>query len=189
MKNFIKRQIAFFRSEGGFIQAALAAAPYVLNGLGGIFGNKKRYIDPEEMRQKYGAASIGKDAQSLSNYILNSSYGQQLLSSAATQGQELQSNLASGAAASGMDASTGASSGASDFAAAAAPQAQAGLERGVKADVLKAAMPIAAQQNQGYQALALANNEERNNTPSTFQKIAGAAGQAAAAFKKPGEQG
>jgi len=179
--------------EAGFIAAALTAAPYILNALGGVFGKKKKYIDPEMLRQKYGPASVAKDAQALSNYILNSPYGQQLLSSAATQGQELQTNLASNAAASGLSPESGGSSGASEFAAAAAPQAQAGLERGVKANVWQAALPIAAQQNAGYAQLALNNNEEQNAETSPFQRIAAASGQLAGAFpvskvKKPGEK-
>lgn len=185
IKNFIKRYLSFMGSDDGFIQAALTAAPYILNALGGIFGNKKKYIDPEELKSKYGPAAIAGDAQKMMQFILNSSYGQQLMSTAATQGQDLQTNMAANAAASGMDPSSGASSGASTFAAAAAPQAQAGLERGVKSNILQAAMPIAAQQNAGYAQLALANNAERNATPSMFQRIAAAAGPA---IKLPGEQ-
>lgn len=158
------------------------AAPYVLNALGGIFGNKKKYIDPETLRQKYGPHAVANDAQQLTNYIINSPYGQHLLSGAATAGQEMQTQMASNAAAAGMGAGSGASSGASDFASAAAPQIQGNLERGVKADVWKTALPIAAQQNQGYAQLALANNAEQNATPGTFSRIAAAAGSMAPAF-------
>ena len=35
--------------EAGFITAALQASPYILNALGGIFGKKKKYLDPEMM--------------------------------------------------------------------------------------------------------------------------------------------
>jgi hypothetical protein len=201
IRNLIKKFFAWdglASGEGGFIQAALMASPYILNALGGIFGKKNKYIDPEELKAKYGPAAVAGDAQKLSNFILNSPYGQQLLSSAATQGQELQTNLASNAAASGLSPDTGASSGASDFAAAAAPQAQAGLERGVKANVWQAALPIAAQQNAGYQDLALANNAARNAEPDIWQKLSAAAGAAGAGglgsmmkkqTKKPGEQG
>lgn len=189
MKNFLKaawsRYLTRFGDEAGFITAALTAAPYVLNALGGIFGNKKKYIDPEELNRKYGPAAIAKNAQDLTHFILNSPYGQKLLGDAAVQGQELQTEMASRAASAGMDASTGAESGASTFAAAAAPQAQAGLERNVKADVLKSALPIAAQQVAGYQQLALANNAERNAQPSTFQRLAAAAG---GMITRPGEQ-
>jgi hypothetical protein len=72
------------------------------------------------------------------------------------------------------------------------------LERGVKANVWQAALPIAAQQNAGYQDLALANNAARNAEPDIWQKLSAAAGAAGAGglgsmmkkqTKKPGEQG
>jgi len=194
MRKFIKK---FFEwdglapGQGGFIQAALTAAPYILNALGGIFGNKKKYMDPEMMRQKYGPAAIAKDTQSISNFILNSPYGQELLKSAAESGQQFQGDVASKSAASGLSPDTGGESGASTFAAAAAPQAQAGLERGVKANVWQAALPIAAGQNANYAALEQSNMAAQNQEPSVFQKIAAAGGQLAGAaqkFRKPGEQ-
>jgi hypothetical protein len=196
MHRFIKKFLAWdglASGERGFIQAALMAAPYILNGLGGIFGNKKKYLDPEELRQKYGPQAIGRDTQAIANFILNSPYGQELMKQAATSGQELQTNLASNAASAGLSPDTGASSGASDFAAAAAPQAQAGLEGQTKAGIWQAALPVAANLNAGYAGLALANQNARNQEPSAFQKIAAAAGQLpspgtpGAAVKKPGE--
>lgn len=174
--------------ERGFIQAALTAAPFILNALGGIFGKKKKYMDPEELRTKYGAGAISKETQDLSNFILNSPYGQQLLSSAANSGQELQTDLASRAGSAGLDPGSGGESGASTFAAAAAPQAQASLERGVKSNVWQAAMPIAANSVAQRAQLAQSNLAGQNAEPDMWQKIAGAAGQAATAFKKPGEQ-
>lgn len=159
------------------IPAALMAAPYVLNALGGLFGKKKKYIDPEMLRQKYGPQAIAKDAQQLSNYILNSPYGQQLLTQAAEMGQGLQTEMASRSAQSGLDPSSGGESGASTFAAAAAPQAQAGLERQTKAGIWQAALPIAASQNAQLAGLELANQEGRNSELSPFDKIASAAGQ------------
>lgn len=165
---------------GGFIQAALMAAPYVLNALGGVFGRKKKYIDPEELRRKYGPRAIAQDAQQLQQFILNSPYGQQLLATAAEQGQGLQTDMASRLAGAGLSPDSGGQSGAGDFAASAATQAQAGLERGVKSDVLRTAMPIAANMEQGYQQQAIDNQAQRNLDPSTFQKIAAASGQLAA---------
>lgn len=162
------------------MNAFLMAAPYILNAMGGVFGSKKRkYIDPEMIRQKYGPDAIAGDTMRIANAILNSPYGQQLLSQAATSGQQIQSNLASNAAASGMGAGSGASSGVSDFAAATAPQAQAALEGQAKAGVWQSAMPIAAEMNANLARIAergqAYNNE--NEGPSTFQKIASAAGQ------------
>lgn len=181
--------------EAGFIAAAMTAAPFVLNALGGIFGSKKKYIDPEMLRQKYGPQAVARDAQALTNYIINSPYGQQLMAQAAEAGQGLQTEMASRASASGLSPEAGGESGASTFAAAAGTQAQTGLERQTKASVWQAAMPIAAQQNAQYANLALQNQTEQNQEPSTFQKIAAASGQLAGGLtpgakkiKLPGEK-
>jgi hypothetical protein len=163
--------------------AALIAAPYILNALGGIFGKKRKYVDPEMLRRKYGPDAIAADTQRIANNILNSPYGQQLLAHAAVSGQQLQSNLASNAAASGMGNGSGASSGASDFAAATAPQAQAALEGQTRAGVWQSAMPLAAQFNQNLMGVEERANEYNNQQPSTFEKIAGAAGQWAATMR------
>lgn len=181
IKQMFARYINRAQDEGGWLQAV----PYALQGisaLGGIFGNKKKFIDPDMMRQKYGPAAVGRDAQIMANQILNSPYGQQLLASAATSGQEMQTDMATRAAASGMDPSTGGESGASTFAAAAAPQAQAGLERGVRADVWKAAMPLAASQNQGMMEMDLASQNDRNSRPNAWQQVGSAAATAASMF-------
>jgi hypothetical protein len=170
-------------------QIALKAAPYVLQGLsalGGVFGKKKKHMDSETLRQLYGPRAIGKDTQELSNYILNSPYGQQLMASAAEQGQGLQTDMAARAAASGLSPDTGASSGASDFQVSAATQAQTGLERGVKADITASAMPIAADLVGGRMQAALQAQAEQNAQPSFMQRLGAAAGQVAAAMPAPG---
>ena len=197
MKHLIKRILAWdglAPGEGGFIQAALTAAPYVLNALGGIFGTKKRYIDPEELRSKYGPQATAKDTQSLVNFILNSPYGQELMKQAAEAGQGLQTEMAQRAASAGLSPETGGESGASTFATSAAAQAQTGLERQAKASLWQAALPVAAQQNAAYSELALANQAARNEEPTMFQKIAAAApqlqsigGAVRRTVKKPGE--
>jgi hypothetical protein len=187
--NFLKRAYNYWMhrasDERGFIQAV----PYMLQGmsaLGGIFGKKKKYLDPEMMRQRYGPAAIGRDAQELSNQILNSPYGQQLMASAATQGQDLQSAMAGNAAKSGLDPSTGGESGASTFATGAAQNAQSGLERGARADAWKMALPVVAGMNQNLQGLEESNNAEQNATPNMWQRIGSAAGQASSLF--PGQK-
>jgi hypothetical protein len=157
-----------------------------MSALGGIFGKKKKHMDSEALRQMFGPRAIGKDTQELSNYILNSPYGQQLMASAAEQGQGLQTDMAARAAASGLSPDTGASSGASDFQVSAATQAQTGLERGVKAGITSSAMPIAADLVGGRMQAALQAQSEKNAEPSTMQRIAAAAGQVAAGMKPPG---
>lgn len=169
----------------------LAAAPYVLQGisaLGGIFGKKKKHMDAETLKRLYGPKAVAEDTQQRVNQILNSPYGQQLLASAAEQGQGIQTEMASRAAQSGLSPDTGGQSGASDFAVSAGTQAQTGLERGVKSDLYRQAMPIAAQFNQALMQQGLADQAEQNATPSTWQRIAAAAGQTAATIPmKPGK--
>jgi hypothetical protein len=171
--------------------ALLTAAPYILNGLGAIFGKKRKYIDPQYLHDKFGPDEIAADTQRIANNILNSPYGQQLMAHAATGGQQLASNLASNAAASGMGNGSGATSGASDFAAATAPQAQAALEGQTRAGIWQSAMPLAAGLNQNLSNVAERGGVYNNEQPSTFEKIAGAAGQWAASQqpqKKAGEE-
>jgi len=121
-----------------------------LNGasiLGGIFGKKRKHIDPEYLRTHFGPQSVARDTTELANYIMNSPYGQQLLANAAESGQNFQTDMAARAAASGLDPSSGGQAGAGDFATSAAGQAQNTFERQTKQGFYQAAMPIAAQQN------------------------------------------
>lgn len=194
MHKFIKK---FFEwdgiapGEGGFLAAALQAAPYVLQGisaLGGIFGKKKKYLDNEALRQMYGPNAIGKDTSELSNYILNSPYGQQLMASAAEQGQGLQTDMNARAAASGLSPETGASSGASDFQVSAGNQAQTGLERQTRAGIIQSAMPIAADLVGSRMQAALGQQSQQNADPSTMQRIGAAAGQTAAGLPAPAQK-
>ncbi len=166
----------------------VAALPYILGGiqmLGGMFGGKKKkYVDPEMLRQKYGPEAVARDTQTIANNILNSPYGQQLLQQAGISGQQLQSNLATNAAASGMGNGSGASSGASDFAAATAPQAQGSLESQTKAGVWQAALPQAQALNSQLMGVAERGQEynNANQQPSIGQKLAAGAGQWAASL-------
>lgn len=168
---------------------AVQAAPYILQGisaLGGLFGKKKKYLDEQTLRQLYGPKAIAGDTTELANYILNSPYGQQLLASAAEQGQGIQTEMAARAAASGLSPDTGGQSGASDFAVSAATQAQTGLERQTKAGIYQSAMPVAADLVSGRMQVALANQAQKNAEPSMWQRIGAAAGQVAATLPAPG---
>lgn len=168
------------------VGALMAAAPYLLQGaslLGGIFGNKRKHIDPEYLRQKFGPAAVSKDALELSNYIINSPYGQQLLANAAESGQQFENATNAATAASGLGAGGGASSGTGIFATSAGGQAQSGMERAVRGNIYQQAMPIAAQGVEGRQATYLADLQGggyQDDKASMWQKIGEAAGQAAA---------
>lgn len=178
--------------EGGFVQAAMVAAPYVLQGLsalGGIFGKKKRkYMDEETLRQVYGPQAVGRDTTQLAQYILNSPYGQQLMSTAAEQGQTIQNEMNAKAAASGLSPDTGGQSGTGDFATSAAAGAQSGLERQTKAGFYESAMPVAAEMVSGRMQAALGQQSEQNAyTPTNFiGRLGAAAGQVAASLPAGG---
>lgn len=154
-------------------------APLILGGLstlGGIFGKKKqRYMDPGMYNQLFGARAIGDRTQELVNRIINSPYGQQLMQSAAEQGQALQTGLNRSAAGAGFGATGGAQSGASDFGVAAAPQAVGALQRGVTSNLWANAMPIAQGMVQREGDLALANMAAQNAEPNILGRIGQAA--------------
>jgi hypothetical protein len=156
-------------------------APLILGGLsalGGIFGRRKqRYMDPGMYNQMFGAKAIGERTQQLVNQIANSPYGQQLMQSAAEQGQGLQTGLNKAAAMSGFGPAGGAQSGASDFGVAAAPQAVGALQRGVTSNLWANAMPIAQGMVGNEGQLALSNLEKQNAEPTLMGRI----GQAASA--------
>jgi hypothetical protein len=170
------------------VPAVLAAAPYVLQGLsalGGIFGKKKRkYMDEETLRQVYGPQAVGRDTTQLAQYILNSPYGQQLMATAAEQGQTIQNEMNAKAAAAGLSPDTGGQSGASDFATSTAAGAQTGLERQTKAGFYTAAMPIAAEMVGGRMQAALGQQSEQNAYAPTnlIGRVGSAAGQVAASL-------
>jgi hypothetical protein len=162
--------------------AWLAAVPYVLQGLsalGGIIGKKHQYVDPEKLREKYGAAAIARDAMKHYNAILASPYGRQLMASAAASGQEMQTDLAANTARAGLGPGTGADSGSSVFAASAGPQIQASLERRERGNIWQQALPIAAAENQRLAELEISNNAERNAQPNAWQRLGSAAATAA----------
>ena len=153
-----------------------------LNGasiLGGIFGKKRKHIDPEYLRAHFGPQAVARDTTDLANYIMNSPYGQQLLANAAESGQNFQTDMAARAAASGLDPSSGGQAGAGDFATSAAGQAQNTFERGTKAGFYQSAMPLAADMNAARQN-AYINDFQQGGAPgdnaSVWQGIGNAAG-------------
>jgi len=138
----------------------MAAAPYLLQGAsmaGGIFGKKRKHVDPEYLRQKFGPHAVSQDTTELANYLLNSPYGQKLMASAAESGQSLQNNINARSAAAGFGGGGGADSGSSVFATGAGAQAQSGFERATKGDIYQSALPIAAEGVAGRQQAYLAD--------------------------------
>ncbi len=133
----------------GWDDAAMFALQLASAG-GGVLGKKRKHIDPEMLKQKFGPAAISKETIELANYILNSPHGQKLLANAAESGQQFGRDVNANAAAAGL-AGPGGSSGTGIFATSAGGQAQSGFERAIKGDVYQAAMPVAAQSVAGRQ--------------------------------------
>lgn len=123
---------------------AVMFALSALSAGGGIMGKKRKHIDPEMLRQRFGPAAVSKDTIELMNYIINSPQGQKLMADAAESGQQFQNNVNAGAAQSGLAGPAG-SSGTGIFASSAGSQAQSGFERALKGKIYESAMPIAAE--------------------------------------------
>lgn len=139
----------------GWDDAAMLALQ-ALSATGGILGKKRKHIDPEMLRQRFGPGAVSKDTIELANYILNSPQGQQLLANAAESGQQFENNVNANAASAGL-AGPGGSSGTGVFATSAGTQAQSGFERAIKGNVYQAALPIAAQGVANRQAAYIAD--------------------------------
>lgn len=111
-----------------------------------IFGKKNRKaIDPNWLKQNFGAGAVNEELQSLFNRAINSVQGQQLMTSAAEGGQQFQSDIARQSAAAGLGPAGGATSGADIFASAGAGQAENNLQRGMRASMMQSMLPIAQQ--------------------------------------------
>jgi len=168
------------------VGAVLAAAPYVLNALGGFFGKKKKYLDAAEMERRFGPQAVSDRAQKLYQMIHSSPYGQALLAQAAQAGQEFNTQTQRNASASGLSPETGATSGASMFATSAGASAASNLENQTNAGIYGQALPAAQQEVANEAAAEAAKYADQNATPSGFQKIAAAAGQVAGGLSAAG---
>ncbi len=138
----------------------------------------KKAIDPEWLKKHFGADQVNEEMISLFNNIINSPYGQQIMTDAASQGSQFETALRSGTAASGTGAGEGASSGASIFSDAASGGATKSLVGQAKAGVFQQTLPIAAQLVNAR--LNAYMGQSALNEPSTMSKFGGVLGNAAA---------
>lgn len=167
-------------AAGGPIGAAL---PWIFKGaslLGGLFGKKKKKIDINWLSQHMGPAALARRTQEIANNLLNSAYGQKLITSAAEQGSLFANEMNARAARAGLSPDTGGQSAASDFTTAAGEGAGAALKRDVESGIYQTAAPMAQDQlNTEYEAY-LHNLGLENSQPSTMSRIGSVAGQVAA---------
>lgn len=121
------------------ILGAASLAGGIMQAAGG-----KKMIDPEWLKQHFGATQVTEEMVTLFNQIINSPYGQDLMANAAEQGSQMEAALRSGVASTGMGTGEESKSGASIFSEAAAGGATKSLERGARAGVFQQTLPIAA---------------------------------------------
>jgi hypothetical protein len=152
-------------------------ATSALGKLGSIFGQQKRkQIDPNMLKQMFGAKAITDEQMDLFKRALNSSQGQQLMTNAAQTGQQFQTDVAKGAAEAGLGPAGGASGGADIFAGASGASATNNLQRGVQANLMEAMLPIAQNLVRDRMDAWLGDREKVLGQTTRFQDIMGAVG-------------
>lgn len=145
---------------------------------GAILGGQRKMIDPKWLEQHFGAGAVSEEALKLFNQILNSPYGQGVLSSASEQAQQFQRNVNRGAAESGLAGPEG-SSGTGVFATSAAQGATDAFQRDARSQFYQMALPAAQQMVQDRMQAYLADRSAGGvQTPGArmWQGIGQAAG-------------
>lgn len=152
-------------------------ATSALGKLGSIFGAKKRkQIDPNMLRQMFGAKAVTDEQMELFNRAINSAQGQQLMTGAAQQGQQLQTDVARRSAEAGLGPSGGASGGADIFAGAASESAVGNLQRSTRASLMEAMLPLAQQLVSDRMQAWLSDREKVQGQTTKFQDVMSAIG-------------
>lgn len=152
----------------------LLGAASVGGGLIQALGGRKA-IDPNWLKQHFGAQAITAEFQELLNSLVNSPMGQEMMARAAEQGSQFANDVRREQATAGFGPGGGADSGSSIFAAGTAGGATSALQRGVKSQFAEMAMPIAAQ-NINNRMQTVTNSQM--NTPTTAEKLGGVIGTA-----------
>lgn len=144
---------------------------------GSIFGAKKRkQIDPNELRQMFGAKAITDEQQELFNRAIGSAQGQKLMAGAAEEGQGFQTSVARQTAAAGLGGSGGMTSGADIFGNAAGAQAAGNLQRTVQGNLMQSMLPIAQQLVGDRMQTWLADRNATLGQTTRFQDVMGSIG-------------
>lgn len=146
----------------------------ILSGAGG-----KKTISPEWLKQHFGADAVNEEMISLFNNVLNSPYGQQLMTNAASQGSQFENALRSGTAASGLSGGEGGSSGASIFSDAAAGGATKSLTNQAKSGIFQQVLPVA--QSMVQSRLAAYMGQPAMSEPTAMAKFGASLGSLGAA--------
>lgn len=150
-----------------------AAAGGIISAVGG-----KKEISPEWLKKHFGADAVNEEMITLFNNILNSPYGQQVMTDAASQGSMFENALRSRIAETGLGAGEGGSSGASIFSEAAAGGATKSAIGQARAGIFQQTIPLAQQLVNAR--LNAYMGQPALGEPSAMSKFGSALGNAAA---------
>jgi hypothetical protein len=156
--------------------ALVLGAASLAGGIMQAAGGKKT-IDPEWLKQHFGATAVTEEMITLFNSIINSPYGQQIMTDAASQGSQFESALRSNVAQAGLGAGEGGTSGASIFSESAAGGATKSLQGQARAGIFQQTLPIAA--NLVNARLNAYMGQPAMNQPTPMASLGAAIGNAA----------
>jgi len=122
------------------ILGAASLAGGIMQAAGG-----RKVIDPEWLKQHFGADAVNQETIDMFNNIINSPYGTQVMADAASQGSQFETALRSNTAQSGAGTGEDAKSGASIFSESAAGGTQKGLVGRARAGIYQNALSTASQ--------------------------------------------
>jgi len=159
-------------NEGGWILLAALGAAAVAGAIMKSAGGKKA-IDPEWLKQHFGADAVNEETIAMFNNVINSPYGQQAMATATQQGNQFESQLRAASAASGLGAGEGGQSGSSIFSESAAGGATKGLQREAKAGIFQQVMPEAANMVRSRLAAYMSSANIAQQQPSFMQSLGG----------------
>jgi len=146
--------------------------------IGSLFGQKKRKtIDPNELRQLFGAKAVTDEQMELFNRALSSAQGQQMMAGAAESGQNFQTDVARQTAMSGEGGGEGMQTGRAIFGNAAASQAAGNLQRTMQGNLMQSMLPIAQQLVSDRMQAWLADRNAALGQTTRFQDIMGSIGE------------
>jgi hypothetical protein len=136
-------------------------------------GQQRKPLDMNMLEQMFGPGAVNQELMGLFNHAMASSQGQQLMGSAAEEGQAFQNDLERRAGAAGLGPAGGASGGADVFASAGAGQAGNNLQRGMRASLMQSMLPVAQQMVQSRMQAYLGDREAQQARPTMMETMGG----------------
>jgi hypothetical protein len=139
----------------------------------------RKVIDPEFLKQHFGAQAVTDEFVKQFNATINSDYGRNMLAQAAAQGDRVATSVASNAARAGFGPGEGQDAGSAIFARGSAESAGDSLARGVQSGIAQNALSTAADRVGSWQNAYVNSYLQKQQTPTAMQGLGDRIGQAA----------